>query len=182
MSRVQEKAVENEVRTLVGPILEIEGFSLVAVELLNVLGRRTLRLSVESSGGVQVADCSRLSKMLSPVLDADEPVQGAYDLELSSPGMKRPLQLLQDFHRFAGFRAKIRLLGGEDDSRRRYSGQLLPVENGRIRIDVDGEVHELETHRIDCAYLVLELHEYESIARGDWNETPIEPGESHDHQ
>ena len=181
MSRIQEKAVENDVRALLGPILELEGYRLVAVELLNVLGRRTLRLSVDTEGGVKVSDCTRLSRMMSPTLDAEDLVQGAYDLEVSSPGMRRPLQLLEDFHRFSGFRAKIRLLGDDEGSRRRYTGQLLPVENGRIRVEVDGEVFELETDRIDTAYLVLELHEYEAIARGDWNDTSIDLGESHDH-
>src|SRR5688572_19785348 len=98
-----------ELRRILEPVVEREGFDLVAVEVLGSTGRALLRVSIDKPGGITVDHCARMSRAISPVLDVEDPFPGAYELEVSSPGMERPIQRPQDFERFVGFKAKIKL-------------------------------------------------------------------------
>lgn len=138
------------------------GHELVAVELVTVNGRRTMRVSVDRPGGVAFGELSRLSHALSALLDVEDPVNGAYDLEVSSPGIDRPLQRPADFARFVGFRARIQLL--PDHARRRYTGVLRGVDAGAVVLEMDGALHRLDLAAVQRAQLVLDLAEYEALA------------------
>ena len=153
---------ELELYRLLAPTVDRLGLELVAVELATDHGRRVLRVSVDKPGGVGVDDCARASHAISPVLDVDDPIEGAYSLELSSPGIDRPLMVLTDFVRFAGYEARIRLEPGE--ARRRYRGTLLGAEDEQVLVEVDGTTHRIRWDAIERASLVLDLDTYRQLA------------------
>ncbi len=130
----------DRITTLITPTVESLGFELVRVNYGG--GRKpTLQIMAERPDGTMgVGDCATLSRELSVLLDVEDPLPTEYLLEVSSPGIDRPLTREKDFGRWAGFDAKVEL--GEDrEGRRRYRGTLLGVENGLIGLDTGaGEV------------------------------------------
>lgn len=148
-------------RDLVEPTVNRLGFDLVAVELTGDVGRRVLRLSIDGPQGVGADDCAAVSFRVSPLVDEADPLKGSYHLEVSSPGIERPVQRLGDFARLAGFRAKLRLFEGHP--RRRYSGRLAGVDGHEILVVADGQEHRLDYESIERAHLVLDLDEYERL-------------------
>jgi len=135
---------------------------LVAVEMTTVEGRRTLRISIDKPGGIIVEDCTRVNRSLSAMLDVEDPLDGAYDLEVSSPGLERPLQKVGDFERFCGYRVRVQL---EKDTpgRRRFTGTLQPADAGFIQLDVDGEEFQLSLELVEKAHLLLEIEEHRAL-------------------
>jgi ribosome maturation factor RimP len=101
-----------------------------------------------------VDDCARISRALSAVLDVEDPIQGAYTLEVSSPGIDRPLVRLSDFARFAGHAARIEL-NRLIDGRRRYQGRLIGTDGEAVRLDADGGEIRLAFADIAQAKLVF---------------------------
>lgn len=129
------------VAELVAPSLEAMGYTLVRVAFSG--GRRpTLQIMAERKDEVPmtVEDCAEISRAVSAVLDVADPIGGAYNLEVSSPGIDRPLTRPEDFVRFAGFEARVELQHGID-GRKRFRGRLIGFEDGRVRIKSElGEV------------------------------------------
>ena len=156
---VQERALFE----LFEPVLSSVEAELVAVEILSVHGRRTVRVSMDSPSGVDVAKCGRVSHALSALLDVKDCISGQYNLEVSSPGLERPLQKSADFVRFSGYRAHIRLVPGAME-RRRYTGTLLGLEEGQVRIEASGHSFEIPFELIEKAHLLLELDELNLLA------------------
>lgn len=154
--------LQHRIRQLLEPAVERLGFDLVAVEWLGAQHGRVLRLSVEKSGGVSAGDCTRVSHYVSPVLDEADPIASAYVLEVSSPGIDRPVQRFADYQRFIGFRVKIRLVDGHP--RRRYTGRIVQVEDQLVHVEVDGVVHPVAFEAIERANLVMDLDEYQQLA------------------
>jgi ribosome maturation factor RimP len=171
--------LRREVRALVEPSVHHLGYDLVAVEWCGGRQGPILRLSIEKPGGVTIRDCSRVSSALSPVLDADDPIRSKYNLEVSSPGIRRPVERIEDFIRFSGRKVKLKLVEGHP--RRRYTGQLLGVDGGDVRIQVDGTEHRIFLDTIEQAHLVLTLEEYEELSGGN-TARPVskEPGGTDD--
>jgi ribosome maturation factor RimP len=149
-------------RALLEPTVQSLGFDLVAVEWTGDRTSRILRLSIDGPAGVGIHDCARISSTLSPLLDAEDPTRGAYRLEVSSPGIERPVERLVDFERFVGFRVKIRLEEGH--ARRGYTGTLEGVEDDEVLVQVDGTTHRLLFETIERAHLDLDLEQYERLA------------------
>lgn len=140
---------------LIRPTVEDMGFDVVRVQLS---GSKRLRLQVMverlDGQGMTVDDCAEVSRAVSAVLDVDDPINGAYTLEVSSPGIDRPLVRLDDFERFAGFEAKVEL-SRLIDGRRRFQGRLMGVEDGVVRLDVEGTQVDLPFDDIQRAKLLL---------------------------
>lgn len=143
------------VAELIRPTVEGMGYSVVRVQ---VLGQQRLRLQVmaERADGepMLVDDCAAVSRAISAVLDVEDPISASYTLEVSSPGIDRPLVRLADYERFAGFEARIELrqaLAG----RRRYQGRLLGVCGELIRLAASSGIVELPFADIARAKLVL---------------------------
>ncbi|MFQ5691971.1 MAG: ribosome maturation factor RimP [Nitrospinota bacterium] len=114
---------------VVAPIVEEEGLELVELEFIQQGGRWVLRVYMDRPGGVVLDDCERVSRRLSPVLDVEDLIPHRYTLEVSSPGIPRPLRRVDDFQRFSGRPARIEMalpVGG----RKRYSGELAGVSGG----------------------------------------------------
>ena len=139
------------------PVVEAMGYELVGVEFHGGGGHGTLRVYIDHSDGVSLDDCAAISHQISGILDVEEPIRQAYDLEISSPGLDRPLFKLADFARFSGRMARIKLLAGVN-GRRNFKGELQGVTDpDRIRIAVDGEVFELPHADIAKANLLGEV-------------------------
>ena len=139
------------------PVIETMGYELIGVEFERGGGHGTLRVYIDRENGVTLDDCAAISHQISGILDVEEPIQQAYDLEISSPGIDRPLFKLADFERFAGQTAKIKLAVALQ-GRKNFKGELQGVADSKwVSIKVDGEVFELPFADIARANLVGEL-------------------------
>ena len=150
----------DRLRALVLPLVADRGLELYDIEQSG----GTLQILVSRPGGVDVGALSDLSRAVSRTLDEHDPIPGKYLLEVSSPGIDRPIQRKVDFERFRGFRAKLRLLEGPP--RRRYTGVIGPVDGDELLISVDGVEHRIPLDLVESAHLVLTLAEYEKLAEG----------------
>lgn len=141
----------------VSSVLEAEGYDLILVEF--VQRSRILRLYVDSEGGITLDDCTRVSHLVGDVLDAeavDGSLKGQYTLEVSSPGLDRPLTRPKDFKRFVGSRTKL-TTKEPTAGRHKFTGELLSATDSTIQIDVDGQSVEIAYGLIDRARLVPEF-------------------------
>ena len=152
MARATREALEK----LIAPTVAAMGYSLVRVRLFE---GGQLRLQVmaerEANGTMTVDDCATLSRALSAVLDVEDPIGGSYDLEISSPGIDRPLVGPDDYERFNGFEAKLEtaLL---IDGRRRFRGRLRGFDGDTVRIALrDGSEANVPLTAIRDAKLML---------------------------
>ena len=145
----------HRVEELIAPSLEALGFELVRVRFGGP-GRPTLQIMIERQDreALTVDDCASASKAISALLDVEDPIGGAYNLEISSPGLDRPLTRIGDFERFAGFEAKIEVTVPVN-GRKRLRGQVLGVENGNVRISRDEGSHRVPFETIKKAKLIL---------------------------
>jgi len=145
----------HRVEELIAPSLDALGFELVRVRYGGT-GRPTLQIMIErrDRAPLTVDECAAASKSISALLDVEDPIGGAYNLEVSSPGLDRPLTRIGDFERFAGFDAKIEL-AAPMDGRKRLRGQLLGVEDGNVRISADGSAAMVPFAAIKKAKLIL---------------------------
>jgi ribosome maturation factor RimP len=143
------------IETLIAPSLEAMGYRVVRVVSLG--GHRpVLQVMAERSDGAPmgVEDCSEISRTISALLDVEDPIAQAYVLEVSSPGIDRPLVRREDYARFAGFDAKVELRQ-PIDGRRRFQGRLLGLAEERVRLDLGNGVVELPLASIQRAKLIL---------------------------
>ena len=144
-----------EVERLIAPTLADMGYDIVRVMLS---GDRRARLQVmierDDLSAITVDDCAAASRAASAILDVEDPIAEAYTLEVSSPGMDRPLTRLADFARFAGREARIEL-GQPLAGRRRFSGRLLGVEGEAVLLDRGGERFSLPFADLIKAKLIL---------------------------
>lgn len=144
---------------LVAPLTEAEGFEIVDIELKREGGRsgRVLRLYLDREGGPTMDDLSRVSRELSDLLDVHDVVEGSYTLEVSSPGINRPLRRPEHFARFLGKRVRVRTREAIH-GRRTFLGQLLEVSQDKIFLDQDGQ-------RCEIPFALIEKSNYEH----DWS-------------
>lgn len=134
---MRNEAVVEQVISLAQPILEDMGFELVDLEYRQQGREWMLCLYIDKEGGVTLDDCAEFSRELSTVLDVEDVVPTAYRLEISSPGLDRPLKKAQDFTRFAGQMAKIKTMELLDPDQRGYTrktfiGELQGLEDGKV--------------------------------------------------
>ncbi|MEM7223469.1 MAG: ribosome maturation factor RimP [Pseudomonadota bacterium] len=130
-----------QIDALIAPSLEAMGFQIVRV-LLSGDRRPKLQVMIERSAdfGLSLDDCAEASRAISAILDVEDPIAGAYVLEVSSPGIDRPLTRPGDFERFAGFEARLETLM-PIEGRKRFRGRLLGTDDGQVRLAIeDGEV------------------------------------------
>jgi len=143
------------IEELIAPTVADLGYGVVQIQLF---GRQRPRLQVmiERTDGqaMNVDDCAAASRAISAILDVEDPIEGAYTLEVSSPGIDRPLTRSADFERFAGFVAKIEVTVPVD-GRRRFQGKLLGLEGDDVRIEIDGQPMNLPLADVVRAKLVL---------------------------
>ncbi len=158
----------SQISALLAPTVASLGLELLGIEYLPAPGGAVLRLyidypadaaSVAGEDGqpmapaVGIDECEQVSREVSAQLDVEDPISGNYTLEVSSPGIDRPLFTPAQFARFAGETAKVGLKLPQD-GRRRLTGRIVAVEGGMIRFDVDGQPFEAAFDNIDKARLV----------------------------
>ncbi len=147
--------LEERVLELVEPAAHDVGCRIVRVR---ISGQRRKHLQImverESDGGCGIEDCERVSRALSALLDVNDPIPGEYDLEVSSPGIDRPLVRAEDFARYRGHEAKfetLRLI----DGRKRWRGEIISADDASVEIAMDGAKHRLAFADLSEARLVL---------------------------
>jgi ribosome maturation factor RimP len=118
------------------PVLAEAGYELIEVEFVAGQGGATLRIYIDGPDGVDVDDCAAASHLLSELLDVEDPIPGAYSLEVSSPGLDRILRKPEHFARFVDNRVKVELAVPRE-GRKRYTGMLRRVNGESIELDVD---------------------------------------------
>ena len=146
---------ETRIGDMLSPTLEAMGYELVRIQISGSQ-HKTMQVMVERKDGVgmTVDDCADISREISAVLDVEDPLKDAYDLEVSSPGIDRPLLRPVDFERYAGFDAKVEMAMAIE-GRKRFKGQLLGIEQGLVKIRLDEETYELPFGEIRRAKLLL---------------------------
>jgi ribosome maturation factor RimP len=145
-----------EWREIIEPVVAGLGYELVGVEYHSAGRHGLLRVYIDMEGGVTVDDCARVSHQVSGVLDVEDFIRGRYTLEVSSPGLDRPLFTVADFDRFRGRDVRIRL-DAPLDGRRKFSGRLVGTENGCVRIQMDEGEFSLPLVRIEQARLIPDI-------------------------
>jgi ribosome maturation factor RimP len=149
----------DRLRDLLAPALEKLGYELIQVEQV-ATRRPVLRLYIDrladDAGGVTLDDCQKVSEYVSGLLDVEDPLPGAYSLEVSSPGLDRPLVTVEHFRRFLGSEARVQLHRPVNGARR-LRGRLCGEANGVIEIDVDGQRLAVPLADIRAARLVPDL-------------------------
>lgn len=145
-------ALRDRLIALLEPLIEQLGFELVDVEANAGRGAGFLRVYLDCAAGIGVDDCARVSREVSALLDVEDPMPGAFTLEVSSPGLDRVLRRPAHFERFRGARVKVELAEPRD-GRRRYTGELVAVSERGIELEVDGEVVAVNFAAIDRARL-----------------------------
>ena len=153
------------VRALAEPLAEARGCTIAAVEAVgSVTGRRVLRISIDKVGGASVEDCTRVSRSLSPALDVEDLIDTAYDLEVSTPGMDRPIQRAEDYVRFTGCDVRIKTWGM--DGRRRLKARILGCQDDVVQLATDGGTRDLPLEDIERANLVLTFEQFNRLGQG----------------
>jgi ribosome maturation factor RimP len=147
--------LSHRIEEMISPTVEAMGFRLVKVDYT---GGRNPRLQIMAedvdSGSMNVENCAKLSRAVSAILDVEDPLSGTYALEVSSPGIDRPLVRFEDFEKFLGFDAKIET-SRAIDGRKRFKGRLAEVKEGMIRIETKDQAYDLAYEDIDNAKLLL---------------------------
>lgn len=138
---------------LVKPVVEGLGLEFWGLEMVAHGRDKTLRVYLEKESGVGVEDCEAVSRQLSSLFDVEDPIAGEYTLEVSSPGLDRPLFAAEQFARYVGEIVKIKLRSAFE-GRRNYRGQLRGVENDEVIVEVDGHEYILPIETIEKANIV----------------------------
>jgi ribosome maturation factor RimP len=155
-SEVRRSPLVQRVHGLLEPVVSRMGCELVGVETATQGRRQILRVYIDKSGGVTLEDCRRVSGQVSALLDVEDPISGAYDLEVSSPGIDRPLFTREQLARFVGHRARIRTESAVA-GRRNFTGVIEGVSDDEVVILQDGERVVLALAGIDRAHLVSDI-------------------------
>lgn len=129
----------NRVNQIVLPILESEGMELVDIEYRRESNGWVLRIYIDKEGGVTISDCSLISHQIERVLDIEDFIDNPYNLEVSSPGLTRPLKSEKDFKRYRGRMIKLKTIQ-PIENRKNFRGRLIGFSDNQIEMNVDGKV------------------------------------------
>ena len=133
---IAKTAIDRRLADIVGPVIEGMGFELVRIRLMGGNTRTLQVMADRPDGGIIVEDCAQISLAISAVLDVEDPIEDNYHLEVSSPGIDRPLTRLKDFDVWSGYEARIEtteLISG----RRRFKGNLAGTEGDEVLIEIE---------------------------------------------
>jgi len=140
LRRMRARTAEDaQLLEMLDPVAAAAGYEIVRLRLMAGKERRRLQIMAETpDGDMTVEGCTVLSRAFSEILDAADPISGEYTLEVSSPGIDRPLTRLKDFDTWEGFEARIEL-DRLADNRKRFKGELAGVEDGQVGVNIEGE-------------------------------------------
>ncbi len=152
---IAKAAMDRRLAEIVTPTIEGLGYELVRLRLMRGNKSTTLQIMADTpDGGIEVDDCAKISQAVSAVLDVEDPLEGEYALEVSSPGIDRPLTRLKDFENFEGYEVKLQT-SELIDGRKRFSGTLRGVEDGEVLIEIAEGIIGLQFDWLADAKLVL---------------------------
>ena len=143
---------------LIEPVVSAMGFELWGIEYLSQGKHSRLVVYIDHADGVNVDDCADVSRQVSAVFDVEDPINGEYRLEVSSPGMDRPLFTLEQFARYAGHKVAVKLRV-PFDGRRKFQGLLAGVENDEVLLRLDDEEYCFPIESIDQARVVPQFED-----------------------
>jgi ribosome maturation factor RimP len=129
-------------------------YELVDVEFVKESSQWILRVIIDKPEGIQLADCEKVNRLLGDYLDEKDPIERSYNLEVSSPGIERPLKKAADFERFTGREARILTYAAVKGSKK-FDGIIMSVEGEDIHLEVDGEKMIIPMDQISKAHLVF---------------------------
>jgi ribosome maturation factor RimP len=151
---IAKAAIDRRMAEIITPVIEDIGYELVRVRLMS--GKNTILqiMADKPGGGIEVDDCAKISTAVGATLDVEDPIVDEYALEVSSPGIDRPLTRLKDFENFEGYEAKIETTE-LIDGRRRFKGQLAGIDGSDVLINVEEGTIGLQFDWLSDAKLVL---------------------------
>jgi len=151
---IAKAAMDRRLAEIITPVIEDMGYELVRVRLMSGKTATLQVMADRPDGGIEVDDCAKISTALGAVLDVEDPIVDEYALEVSSPGIDRPLTRLKDFANFEGYEAKLET---DDliDGRRRFKGELAGVEGNEVLINIEEGTVGLQFEWLSDAKLVL---------------------------
>ncbi len=144
------------VKGIVDPILSNEGMELVDIEYRREARGWVLRLFIDKEGGITLEHCARISEELGRNLDVEDFIPNPYILEVSSPGLDRPLKKEKDFIKYLQHRIKVKTLD-PIDQRRNFRGKLLKVLEGQIELEVEGRIIQIPLSNLAKANLEIDF-------------------------
>lgn len=156
MQKNAENSVIDKIYSIAGSLTVDKGMELVDVEYRKEGVGQVLRLFIDKKGGVTVEDCALISRELSTLLDIDEIIENKYVLEVSSPGLRRPLKKVDDFKRFEGKLVLIKTIE-PIDNRKVFKGYLKDTSDEGIDMDIDGSIYKLSFDQIKKANLEIDF-------------------------
>ncbi|MBB05218.1 ribosome maturation factor RimP [Pseudooceanicola sp.] len=154
MDLIAKTAIDRRLAEIVSPVIADMGFELVRLRLMGGQTKTLQIMAERPDGGIEVDECAEISTAVSATLDVEDPVSDPYTLEVSSPGIDRPLTRLKDFETFEGYEAKIET-AELIDGRKRFKGVLAGVEGGEVLINIDEGTVGLHFDWLAEAKLVL---------------------------
>ncbi len=152
MSKLEQNLTE-----MLAPAVEALDFELVGVEFVRAGKHSTLRVYIDHENGISVDDCADVSHQVSAVLDVEDPISTEYNLEVSSPGMDRPLFKPAHYENVVGETIAVKLRMPMEN-RRNFKGKLLSIADGVITVEVDGQQFDLAISNIEKGNLVAEFN------------------------
>lgn len=155
MSTSEQNIISN-VKELLEPILIENGLELFDIEYMGSSRKGVLRVYIDKEDGVTIDDCTKISRELGNLLDVHEVVPGSYTLEISSPGLTRPLRKPSDYTRFKGKTVKIKTIEDIDD-RKIFKGKLVDFVNDTVSLETKGINYLIPYNKIEKANLELDF-------------------------
>lgn len=154
------KPIEEKIETLIAPAMEAQGFCIVRVKFFEKGGNILQVMAERMDGkGITLDNCADISHLISPILDVEDVIKNGYSLEVSSPGMERPLVRLNDFERFKGKMVKIALTE-MINNKRNYQGMIIGIKGDNVILDAESLRHEIPFSLIHSAKLILSEEEF----------------------
>jgi ribosome maturation factor RimP len=150
MAQASEKLV-----AIIEPAITALGFELIGVEYMPQGRHSLLRIYIDHEDGITVDNCGDVSHQVSAVLDVEDPIRGEYTLEVSSPGLDRPLFTLAHYERYVDNMVEVRL-HAPLHGRRKFKGRILGVDGDEVILDMDGEEYRLAIGNVEKAHLIHE--------------------------
>ena len=151
---IAKSSIEKKLLEIINPVIQDMGFELVRLRLMSNKEITLQIMAVRPTGYINVDECAEISAAVSAVLDVEDPITDAYHLEVSSPGIDRPLTRLKDFEEFEGYEAKIETVN-QIDGRKRFRGILAGINSSEIFINLEEGTIGLEFDWLADAKLVL---------------------------
>ncbi len=153
---VSRETIRKKVMELAREATEIAGVELFDVELLGQRGKMIVRVTIDNEQGIGIKDCERVSRQLEALLNVEDPIQGSYTLEVTTPGLDRPLRNIEDFERFKGRLARV-VTTERIDNQTFFIGRIKAVKGDTIVLELDNKEVEIPYKIVSKARLEIEF-------------------------